>query len=267
MRASHHLRPCLCAYLLALSVAAVSQNAYTTHSVSVYAGPDDSYPLVAELDADAPVDVMGCLDDWSWCDVTFEDNRGWVYAPDVIYDYQGGDVPLYAYGPGLGIPVVGFTIGGYWDRYYRERPWYAQRDEWIHREPPRHHRPQGPPPSAAPPPLSARVERPSHDGQPLREGEGEHPLRLGSTEPSHREPERREPDGTPAKPTGAEHTGAERAGSQREAPSGHVEAPRQQERSGTEGRSSGEERPDRPDVAHHEGKPNRPTERPNDAPR
>jgi uncharacterized protein YraI len=78
---------CLCLFgvcLLAMSAPAAAQNAVTTRPASVYAGPDDRYPMVAELDADAPVQVMGCLDDWSWCDVAFADNRGWVYAPYVF---------------------------------------------------------------------------------------------------------------------------------------------------------------------------------------
>src|SRR5262245_37046360 len=151
------------AYLFALSAVATAQNAVTTDPADVYAGPDDSYPVVAQLDVDTPVEVMGCLDDWSWCDVTFADNRGWVYAPDIIYDYQGGYVPLYTYASSLGIPVVEFTIGSYWGRYYHNRPWYSHREEWLHREPPHHHRPAGPPPSVGPPPRSAFVERP-HSG-------------------------------------------------------------------------------------------------------
>lgn len=186
MRTSSCLRLSFGVYLLALSTAAAAQNAVTTHPAGVYAGPDDSYPMVAELDADAPVQVMGCLDDWSWCDVAFADNRGWLYAPDIIYDYEGGYVPLYTYAPSLGVPVVQFTIGDYWDRYYHGRPWYAQRDEWLHRGSPQHHRPSGPPPSAGPPPRSARVDRPSHEAQP------EPPLRLGNAERPRREEEQRD---------------------------------------------------------------------------
>jgi uncharacterized protein YraI len=176
-------------YLLALSAAAATQNAVTTDPVDVYAGPDDSYPMVAQLDADEPVQVIGCLDDWSWCDVAFGDNRGWLYAPDITFNYEGGYVPFYTYAPSFGVPVEQFTIGDYWDRYYHGRPWYGQREEWEHREPANHRRPPGPPPSAGPPPRSARVERSSHEGQPER------PLRLGraegSAEPPHREAERR----------------------------------------------------------------------------
>jgi uncharacterized protein YraI len=168
MTTSSCLRLAFGVYLLAVSAAAAAQNAVTTHPVSVYAGPDDSYPMVAQLDSDVPVEVMGCLDDWSWCDVTFEGNRGWLYAPDISYDYEGGYVPFYTYAPSFGIPVVQFTIGDYWSRYYHGRPWYAQRGEWEHRGLAHHRRPSGPPPSAGPPPRSARMDRPTREAQPER---------------------------------------------------------------------------------------------------
>jgi uncharacterized protein YraI len=182
MRTSSCLRLLLGVCLLVVSAAAAAQNAYTTHPVSVFSGPDDSYPMVAELDADASVQVMGCLDDWSWCDVAFGDNRGWLYAPDIVYDYEGGYVPFYTYAPSLGVPVVQFTLGDYWDRYYHGRPWYGRREEWIDRGPPHHRRPLGPPPSAGPPPRSARME--PGEGQPQR------PVRLGSADRPRQEAER-----------------------------------------------------------------------------
>jgi uncharacterized protein YraI len=238
MRTSSCLRVLLSVCLLALCTAAHAQNAVTTRPVDVYAGPDDSYPTVARLDADAPVQVMGCLDDWSWCDVTFEDNRGWLYAPDITYDYQGGYVPLYTYAPSLGIPVVQFTIGDYWERYYHGRPWYAQQDEWAQRGPPYHHRPQGLPPNAGPPPRSVREERPSHEAQPERS------LRLGSAEPPHREP--------------VEHAGP--PSHEEHPPPAHGEAPRREEHALAPQRAEGA----RHEETRHGEKPG---DRPGDNPR
>lgn len=167
--------------LAALAWAGVilAQNAQTTRVSDVYAGPDDSYPIVAQLDADTPVQVMGCLNDWSWCDVGIGDNRGWLYAPDLAYDYQGGYVPFYTYAPSFGIPVEQFSVGPYWDRYYHERPWYGERAQWMHRSVSEHRRPSGPPPSAGPPPRSARLDHSA--GQ----HEGDRPIRLGSAEDQH----------------------------------------------------------------------------------
>jgi uncharacterized protein YraI len=134
------------ALLLMGSAAALAQNAVISDSADLYAGPDNSYPVVAQLESDTPVQVYGCLDDWSWCDVSFEDARGWVFAPVINYQYQGDWVPVYQYAPALGIAVVSFSLGDYWGHYYHSRPWYGQRTEWEHREI-HHRRPPGPPPS------------------------------------------------------------------------------------------------------------------------
>lgn len=138
--------------LIGASAVASAQNAFTSRPLNVRAGPDRAYPLVAQLGAGAPVDVMGCLSDWSWCDVTFDGTRGWAYAPGLNYVYQGQQVPLYSYAPGFGIPVVTFSLGAYWDHYYRGRPWFGQRAMWLHRRLPPHRRPPGPPPQARVPP-------------------------------------------------------------------------------------------------------------------
>lgn len=177
--------------LMLFSVAVMAENAVTTDVASVRAGPDDSYPEVAQLDPDSPVQVMGCLDDWSWCDVAFGDNRGWLYAPDISYEYEGGYVPFYTYAPAFGLPVLTFSLDTYWGSHYRSRPWYGQRDEWIHRTF-HHERPPGPAPSHTRPPREVvSAERPHGRSRP-----GEPAVRLSEAERGHRDQERagRAPD-------------------------------------------------------------------------
>lgn len=168
------------AVLLAFSVAAAAQNAITTESADLYAGPDDSYPVVAQLDSNTSLQVMGCLDDWSWCDVDVGGARGWLFAPAITYRYEGGYVPLYAYAPSLGIAIEPFALDDYWGRHYHDRPWYRRRDEWVHRTVP-HRRPSGPPPSVGPPPRPDHNDRPREAARP-----DEQSLRLGRAEPSPR---------------------------------------------------------------------------------
>jgi uncharacterized protein YraI len=263
--------------LLALSAVASGQQAVTTEPVSVYAGPDDSYPQVAQLDSGAPVRVMGCLSDWSWCDVTFEDSRGWLYSPDLTYDYQDSYVPLYAYAPGLGIPVVQFTIGEYWDRYYHGRPWYAQRNEWEQRGPAHHRHPPGPPPSAGPPPRSARVDRPSQNSN------AERSLRLGRAGPSggdsdrhdgdRHDADRRPGDATPPQPhpvTPADPSRESRLSPHESHtnPEVHPATPPREERPPGRDETKHQEEhapaPQRAESLHHEAP--HPAEKPNDRP-
>ena len=182
MKASTCWRLSAGACLMTLVSVATAQNAMTSDSAGVYAGPDSSYPEVAQLDPDTPVQVMGCLDDWSWCDVNFDGNRGWVYSPDITYQYQGGYVPLYAYAPGLGVPVVAFSLDAYWGSYYHGRPWYQQRDDWAHRTI-HHQRPSGPRPSSGPPPREAVRDVRPHEGG-VRLGRAEAPAHVETPRPA-----------------------------------------------------------------------------------
>jgi uncharacterized protein YraI len=136
-----HLVSAAAVLLLAAFGIASAQNAYTSRPMNVRAGPDREYPLVAQLGPGAPLDVHGCLSDWSWCDVSFDDSRGWIYAGGVSFAYQGERVPLYSYAPRLGLPIIAFSVGAYWNQYYRGRPWYSQRDAWARRRFPPHMRP------------------------------------------------------------------------------------------------------------------------------
>lgn len=105
-------------------------SAYTNNSVSVMAGPADDYPVVAQLDANVTVSVLGCTDTYDWCEVALGDLHGWVYAGWLSYLYEGNIVPLLGYSVVIGVPVVVFTIDSYWGHYYRGRPWYKDRDHW-----------------------------------------------------------------------------------------------------------------------------------------
>jgi uncharacterized protein YraI len=139
---------CLAAGLsLAASSAFAQSQAYTSEPVDLYAGPSGDYPVVSELGPNVPVTVMGCVSDYSWCDVAMPGMRGWVYAGYLTYPYQGGYVPLTNYGAAIGLPIVTFSIGAYWGSFYRDRPWYGQRDHWAHVPPPGYGgHPPGPPP-------------------------------------------------------------------------------------------------------------------------
>jgi uncharacterized protein YraI len=124
---------CFAAAIFAAPLAAHAQRAWAIDGAQIYAGPGNDYPIVARLAPGVAVRVQGCLSDYSWCDVTFGGNRGWVYAGELGYAYDNRRVPIVDYGPRIGLPIVTFSLGNYWDHYYRGRPWYRERDHWEHR--------------------------------------------------------------------------------------------------------------------------------------
>ena len=105
--------------------------AVTTQGVNMRAGPDVSYPKVATLGPGVTVDVVGCVDGWQWCDVIVGPNRGFVAAGYLSYRYSNAPVVISQGGPNLGIPLIAFSIGNYWDSYYRGRPWWNERNRWY----------------------------------------------------------------------------------------------------------------------------------------
>lgn len=151
------------AALSAVPAAWSAEWARTAKDVNLRAGPAVEYPVIARLRAGVSISVEGCLSDYRWCDVVAGPNRGWVYAGNIVYPYQGTQVPVLTYGALIGIGIVAFTLGNYWDEHYLGRPWYPQRQYWMDRpvprpglghavpRPPGHgYRPGGPPRPPAP---------------------------------------------------------------------------------------------------------------------
>ena len=118
------------ALLLGAPLAANAQRAYALGGADIFAGPGSDYPVVAHIAPGVGLRINGCLSDWQWCDVSFGPNRGWAYAGDLGYTYYNNRVPVIEYGPRLALPVITFSLGNYWDRYYRGRPWYRERGTW-----------------------------------------------------------------------------------------------------------------------------------------
>jgi uncharacterized protein YraI len=174
------LQGLLAASLLMATAAYAQQAAYTVRPANVRAGPERDYPLIAQLPPGIPVTVMGCLSDYRWCDVVFNGDRGWMYAGNLAYAQGGRTLPFLSYAPSLRLPIVVFSIGGYWDQYYRSRPWYPQRNYWLKR---------GPQYRAAPYP-GPRI----HDRRDMDHPRRGSPGAVGSPPPvRHSEPARRGP--------------------------------------------------------------------------
>lgn len=163
----------LCLSALFVSATATAADGYVTGNVNLRAGPDTGYPLITTLRAGTPVSIQGCIGGWTWCDVVAFGDRGWIAGNFLQYEYQNQRVYVPAYGARIGIPIISFVFGTYWDSYYRNRPWYGQRSRWAHR-PVHGHRPPPRPPVHRPPAHRPPVHRP-HPSRPHPPVQGPRP--------------------------------------------------------------------------------------------
>jgi Protein of unknown function (DUF1236)/Bacterial SH3 domain len=72
----------------------------------VRSGPGFQYPVVAQMQANAPAPVTGCIQDYSWCSVALGGVSGWASAPYLVTDAGGKPTNLQVSGAQLGIPIV-----------------------------------------------------------------------------------------------------------------------------------------------------------------
>ena len=148
------------AFSAILPVAAFAANGYATANVNLRAGPSTLYPAVTVIPVGSGVDIFGCMQSANWCDVGFAGIRGWVSGSylQALYDDRRVEIGPRYYAP-LGIPSVTFSVDNYWERHYRSRDFYRDRDRWDRWDR------RGPPPRGdyAPPPRYR-----DHDGRPPR---------------------------------------------------------------------------------------------------
>jgi uncharacterized protein YraI len=114
--------------LLAMPAIAGTTNGVFALNFHLLSGPAMGYPMLARVPAGSRIAILGCTNDWAWCDVRLNADRGWVPGNYTHCDYQGRQVPVRDYGARAGIPVVSFDLGAYWDSNYRSQPFYSQRD-------------------------------------------------------------------------------------------------------------------------------------------
>jgi uncharacterized protein YraI len=176
---------------LVVPAASSAETAYTTKTVNLRAGPSRDYELVSRIPAGVPVDVYGCVDDWTWCDVSAGDDRGWMYAGNLEYPYRNRRVVVLGNGLMFGFPIVTFSVGPYWDTYYRGRPWYSRRSYWAGRPAPNRwigspgSRPQGfRSPGSRPQGLRSPGSRPQGPRPPVSRPQGFRPQTASPPRPA-----------------------------------------------------------------------------------
>lgn len=119
------------AAMLLMPSLAVAADGFATANVNMRSGPSTRYPAVTVIPVETELEIHGCLADVPWCDVSFYQGRGWVASQYIATEYRQNRVylqPQY-YRP-LGIPTITFDLGNYWERNYRNRDFYRDRERW-----------------------------------------------------------------------------------------------------------------------------------------
>ena len=117
----------------AQAVTAAETTALIARSANVRSGPHKAMPTVTWLLTGTRVTLIGCVASWRWCDIQSGRERGWVYSRYLSVPFQGSAVTIIDGGPTLGLPVVEFQLGPYWDEHYQRRFWYADKAAWQRR--------------------------------------------------------------------------------------------------------------------------------------
>jgi uncharacterized protein YraI len=121
---------------------AAPANAYTTVTTAERAGPGTRYPVVAYIPAGASIRVYGCVAGAAWCDVSWRGDRGWVRGSSIQVVWRGKRNPVASFYRQLGIPIIVFGFGDYWNDHYRSKPFFKDRGNYNPRpDKPRDHKP------------------------------------------------------------------------------------------------------------------------------
>lgn len=109
------------------STTAQERPGHVARTAWLHSGPLEEFPAVRDVRQGATVSLHGCLRDWSWCDVSFRNERGWIPANALYTSWQRH---RRAIGANLGVEVTTFNFGPYWESHYRGRNFYNQRRCW-----------------------------------------------------------------------------------------------------------------------------------------
>jgi uncharacterized protein YraI len=149
---------------------------YTVRATRMMAGPDYDYPTVRRISRDAQISIYGCLSDRSWCDAAYRSDRGWIEGHDLVIVDRGRRLGISSY---VGIGVLAFIFGSYWEDHYRSRPFYGERPRWEQRYYNNYQPHWGPRPSRPPsyqqPSYQQPDRQPMPQARPVPQRRDDHP--------------------------------------------------------------------------------------------
>lgn len=94
------------ATVLALPSAAFGLPATVVTDVALRTGPGPAYPVIGTIDRQAIVEVEGCVDAGTWCQVSWNGRTGWTYATYLAHEFQGRTVGLPEVRTQVQVPTI-----------------------------------------------------------------------------------------------------------------------------------------------------------------
>jgi uncharacterized protein YraI len=115
----------LAATALLPATAQAASPARAVNTVNLRAGPGTHYPAIVTVPAGTRITTFGCIANYSWCDVAWGPNRGWMAASMIQLFHAGRPVAVTpAVIAGAGLAIVAFNRA-YWATHYPAQPWYG----------------------------------------------------------------------------------------------------------------------------------------------
>ncbi|WP_075292743.1 DUF1236 domain-containing protein [Pararhizobium arenae] len=108
------LTPILAATVLSASagLASAEMLATTATDITVHAGPGSQYPAIGVATRGSSGALDGCIAGENWCRIDVNGMRGWVYAEQLMMDYNGAQVVVEQHRTDLAVPVVSYEQTG-----------------------------------------------------------------------------------------------------------------------------------------------------------
>ena len=130
------LIPAVFAFLIMIP-AAEAATAYATNNLHLRAGPDGQYPSVGIVRDGERVELLGCVDGEQWCEVETRDGEyGWVAAYYLrLASLTGRRITIIEEKAHGGLRIIIYNPHSYWDRHYRNKYFYKDRDKWLGKAP------------------------------------------------------------------------------------------------------------------------------------
>ena len=92
--------------VFALPAGSLAATAYSVGgTVNMRTGPGTHYPVIAQIPSGSRIDVVACLQDYSWCDTVVADLRGWVSTRRLEFPHGGRNVPLRSFYTFFNAPI------------------------------------------------------------------------------------------------------------------------------------------------------------------